>query len=209
MDMAKPFISAYKAGDSTPDKHITSDSLIYWYRPTLRSLDCDATDTCMAPAKNDSGNYFLGRPNGWETLADEVFVVTLLTSPATVVITSGSSSAPLSFDAPAGASAHRAPLLPGRQSFALTRGPDTVLAGASPKDVSAECVCGLYNFNAFVGSLPAAPPDPLGPDGLASLTVGLKVSTCAPTPSLPPALNEAGTTLAEVTVTAAPPEQTP
>jgi hypothetical protein len=61
LDMAKPFISAFKAGATSVSNYITEDELIYWYRPTPRGEDCDATDTCMVPANNASGNYFLGR----------------------------------------------------------------------------------------------------------------------------------------------------
>lgn len=94
----------------------------------------------------------------------------------------------------------------GRQSFSVTRGGATVLSGTSLKDIIGGCVCGLYNFNAYgkeilfvsvtraniwtVGSLPAGPNAPLDAAGLASFTVGLRVSTCSPTPSLgtnPPA----------------------
>lgn len=42
----------------------------------------------------------------------------------------------------------------------------------------------MYNFNAFVGTVPAGAPDALDSDGLAGFTKGLKVD-CAATPSLP------------------------
>ncbi|PSS06984.1 carbohydrate-binding module family 24 protein [Amorphotheca resinae ATCC 22711] len=182
LDMAKPFIAAFHAGATSVDPYITSDQLIYWYRPTLRGLDCDATDTTMVAANNASGNYFEGRPNGWEDMEDSVFVVALLTSPGTVTVTSGGNTQ--SFNAPAGASAFQVDMQVGQQQFALTRGSTTVLSGVSLKDVSSICICGIYNFNAYVGSLPAGFSDPLAPDGLASLTAGLHVSTCSATPSL-------------------------
>jgi hypothetical protein len=150
--MAKPFIAAYHAGDTSVDKYITSDELIYWYRPTLRSLNCDATDTTMVPANNDSGNYFQGRPNGWEDMEDTVFVVSMLTAPGTVTVTSGGNTQ--SFNAPAGASAFQVPMAVGQQQFSLTRDSSTVLSGVSLKDISSTCICGIYNFNAYVGTLP-------------------------------------------------------
>ena len=55
LDLAKPFISAYKAGASSPNSYITSDEIIYWYRINQAALDCDATDTTMVPANNGSG----------------------------------------------------------------------------------------------------------------------------------------------------------
>ena len=181
--MAKPFIAAYHAGAQSADSFITNDQLIYWYRPTLRGLDCDATDTTMVPANNNSGNYFEGRPDGWEDMQDSVFVVALLTAPGTVTIISGGNYQ--TFDAPAGASSFQVDMQVGVQSFALTRGSDVVLSGSSLKDVSSICICGIYNFNAFVGTLPPGPSDPLQHDGLVSLTAGLHVSTCFPSPSLP------------------------
>ncbi|OXV08700.1 hypothetical protein Egran_03537 [Elaphomyces granulatus] len=182
LDMAKPFISAFKAGATSVSNYITEDELIYWYRPTPRGEDCDATDTCMVPANNASGNYFLGRPNGWESMQDTVFVVSLLQSPATIQVSSGSNSQ--TFTAAAGASAFQVPMGVGPQSFTVTRGSNTVFSGTSLKNVVDSCVCGLYNFNAYVGGLPAESGDPLKPDGLAAFAQGLKVSTCSATPSL-------------------------
>lgn len=172
--MAKPFIAAYKAGATSVNSYITDDQLVYWYRPTPKTLDCDSTDNTMTMANNASGNFFEGRPNGWETLADEVFVVTLLTEPATVKATSGNQTKTV--DAPAGASAFSLPMGVGKQSFAVTRNGQTVLSGTSLKDIVDSCICGIYNFNAYVGQLPAPSTiDALQPDGLVSLSAGLKV----------------------------------
>ncbi|KAJ5335775.1 Glycoside hydrolase family 71 [Penicillium brevicompactum] len=145
--MAKPFIAAFKAGASSPDDYITSDRLIYWYRPALRGQDCDSTDTCMAQANNRSGDYFLGRPDGWQSVRDSVFVVSLLRSPASIQIGSGGSL--YQYAAPAGASSHEAPMSPGEQSFSISRDGTTILAGVSLKPIIDGCVCGLYNFNAY------------------------------------------------------------
>lgn len=59
-----------------------------------------------------------------------------------------------------------------------------ILSRDSLKDITDVYSCDIYNFNAYVGALPAGESDPLGPDGLASLTVGWHVSTCSATPSL-------------------------
>lgn len=208
LDMAKPFISAYHAGAKSVDSYITDDQIIYWYRPTLRGLDCDATDTTMVPANNASGNYFEGRPNGWQDMEDSVFVVAMLTSAGTVTVTSGGTTQ--SFNAPAGASAYQVDMQVGQQSFSLTRGGQTVLSGTSLKDISSICICGIYNFNAYVGTLPAGPSDPLGPDGLASLTAGLHVSTCLATPSLgtAPPLQTASVTSTKTTTPGSVPTTT-
>lgn len=147
LEMAKPFITAFKAGASSPDPFIHSDQLIYWYRPTLRNQDCDTTDTCMVSADNTTGNYFLGRPNGWEFMQDSVFVVSLLQSPAIVQIQSGSRLH--HYSAPAGAFAQAVPMTPGAQAFSIHRHGQAVLSGTSLKDIISGCVCGLYNFNAY------------------------------------------------------------
>ncbi|KAJ5835372.1 hypothetical protein N7447_001398 [Penicillium robsamsonii] len=207
LDISKPYIAAFKAGESSPTSYISSDELVYWYRPAPRGVDCDATDTCMVPANNGSGNYFMGRPDGWQSMADSVFVVSLLTSPATVQVNSGGSV--YNYEAPVGASAKEVPMGVGSQSFAVVRDGQTILSGTSLKPIINGCVCGLYNFNAYVGTLPAGFGDPLQPDGLAAFTQGLRAHTCQPTPSLgtvPPAPPSTSTTS---TLPGSPPTTTP
>lgn len=193
--MAKPFIAAYKAGSE--DVSITDDQLIYWYRPTGKDLDCDATDTTMGEADNSTGNYFNGRPDGYQTLEDNVFVVTLLTDAGEVVMNSGGTA--YTYDAPAGASAFSVPFHTGAQHFALNRGGSEVISATSLKEISEECPCGLYNFNAYVGTVPETVAEPLDSEGMASLTAGLNVA-CEATPSLP--ASPPGTTAATTTITA-------
>ncbi|KAL4900408.1 glycosyl hydrolase family 71-domain-containing protein [Aspergillus multicolor] len=183
MDMSRPWIAAYKDGADSVDSYITEDFLVYWYRPAPRDVNCDSTDTCMVPANNGSGNYFNGRPNGWETMEDAVFVVTTLTEPATVTVNSGGNVEV--FDAPAGASAFKVPMGVGSQAFSLSRNGQVFQSDISLLPIIDGCPCGLYNFNPYVGSLPPAPTiDSLQSAGLNSLTQGLHVQTCAPTPSL-------------------------
>lgn len=173
--MSKPFIAAYKAGDTSVDRYIKDEKLIYWYRPTPRDIDCDSTDTTVTGSPgNASGIFFRGRPHGWESMRDEVFVVSLLTAPGTVEVTSGSNTH--RFDAEAGAHAFSAPMGIGPQKFALKRDNKTVMADTSLKDIVDTCVCGVYNFNAYVGMVPPEKDiDRLQPDGLAMLTQGLTV----------------------------------
>ncbi|KAJ7115612.1 glycosyl hydrolase family 71-domain-containing protein [Mycena crocata] len=184
LDMAKPFISAYKAGATSPNSFITQDQIIYWYRPTLSTLNCDATDTTAnTPANNASGNYFMGRPDGYRSMQDAVFVVTLLKTAGTLTVTSGGHTQ--TFNAPAGAASFSVPMFIGQQSFTLARNNVNVLAANSLRDVTNVCPCGLYNFNAYTGSVPENFIDRMGPDGLNSLVAGLHVATCQPSPSLP------------------------
>lgn len=180
--MAKPFIAAFKDGASSASSYVTTDQLVYWYRPTPKLLDCDATDTTMVTANNDSGNYFEGRPNGYESMDDSVFIVSLLTAPGIITVESGQTVQ--QFSAPQGISAYQVPMGVGQQQFFLSRNDTTVLSAISLKDISDTCPCGIYNFNAYVGTVPEASPDALQADGLNSLTVGLHVTTCLASPSL-------------------------
>lgn len=105
--MAKQFIAAYKAGDAIVLPDIEEEMLVYWHQPTKKDVNCDAADTTMEGKPNSaSGNFFVGRPNGYESMTDEVFAVSLLKSPARVTVKSGDQSA--AFDAPAGIGTHRA-----------------------------------------------------------------------------------------------------
>ncbi|KAB8229064.1 hypothetical protein ETB97_001795 [Aspergillus alliaceus] len=175
LEMSKPFIAAYKAGDASVDKYITDEKLIYWYRPTPRDVNCDSTDSTMdGSPNNSSGNFFRGRPNGWETMEDAVFVVALLKSPATIAVTSGNNSK--TFEAQAGASAFTVPMGVGKQKFAATRDGKKFMEDTSLKDIVNTCICGLYNFNPYVGTVPAESTiDKLEQAGLAMLSQGLKV----------------------------------
>ncbi|KAF2205757.1 glycoside hydrolase family 71 protein [Delitschia confertaspora ATCC 74209] len=182
LEMAKPFIAAYKAGASSPNSYITADQLVYWYRPVSKNLNCDATDTCDKDSIPGNENYFKGKPDGWNSMEDSVFVVALLKSAGTVTVSSGSNTA--SFNAPAGASSWKVNMGVGQQKFSLVRGGQTVLSDTSLRDISDVCPCGIYNFNAYVGTVPAGARDVLGPDALTGFMSGLKVSTCQAAPSL-------------------------
>lgn len=181
-DLAKPFIAAYKAGSKSVHEYIKDDKIIYWYRPTPRTVNCDSTDNTMKAGNNDSGNYFNGKPNGWEDMQDSVFVVSLLKSAGSIDVTSGKNTK--TFNAPAGASSFKLDMGVGQQKFSLTRDAKQVLSGTSRKDITDTCPCGLYNFNAYVGTLPEGKSDPLDAAGLVSFTVGLSVKTCSAAPSL-------------------------
>lgn len=181
-DLAKPFIAAYKAGSQSVNEYIKDDKVIYWYRPTPRTVNCDSTDNTMKAGNNDSGNYFNGKPNGWQDMQDSVFVVSLLKSAGSIEVTSGKNTK--TFNAQAGASSFKLDMGVGQQKFTLTRDSKQVLSGTSRKDITDTCPCGLYNFNAYVGTLPEGKSDPLDAAGLASFTVGMSVKTCSAAPSL-------------------------
>ena len=144
-------------------------------------------------------------------MQDEVFVVTLLTAAGSLTVNSGGNVQTQAV--PAGANLVSVPMGVGAQSFSLSRGGATVLSGTSLMEIEDVCPCGIYNFNAYVGSLPASFSDPLQADGLASLTIGLHVTTCAATPSLgtappPPASTTSVGTTPPSTTTTSPPKTT-
>ncbi|KAF2127686.1 glycoside hydrolase family 71 protein [Dothidotthia symphoricarpi CBS 119687] len=163
LEMAKPFIAAFKSGATSPT--ITEEKLVYWYRPMPKGIE-----GCTDP---------LGKPNGWDLMTDEVFVVALLTQAGTVTVTSGPNTK--SFEAPAGASLYKVPMGVGTQKFTLTRGSTEVMSDTSLRDILNTCPCGLYNFNAYVGTVPASPADVLVDNGNIKSGGG----TCEPKSSLP------------------------
>lgn len=176
--MAKPFIAAYKAGKQDPLEYLKEEKLVYWYRPTPKAVECDATDTTMqGGADNSTGNFFTGRPNGFNSMADEVFVVAMLKEAATLHVKVG--QVDQTFDAKPGVWPYRVQMDVGTVNFEVLRNGKRVdsLSGQSLKEISNECPCGIYNFNAYVGTLPAESTlDQLQPDGMTMLDKGLKVS---------------------------------
>jgi hypothetical protein len=128
VDIAKPFIAAYKAGEKSPNQYITDDKLVYWYRPTPKTVNCDSTDTAGS------------KPDGFDTLEDAVFVVALLQAGGKLIVTSGGNSQ--SFDAPAGASSWKVAMGTGQQVFVLERDGQQILSATSLKEITSTCPCG-------------------------------------------------------------------
>ena len=134
--ISKPYIEAYKAGESSPT--VESDQLVYWYRPTPKDVTCS----------NDP----LGPPDGVEMLSDSIFVTTLLTEPATLTVTSGSNDE-ASVEVDAGIVTSNFTMGVGSQSFSVTRGGNEIMGGEGGLDITDECE--FYNFNVYVGSFGA------------------------------------------------------
>ncbi|KAH8694166.1 putative glucan endo-1,3-alpha-glucosidase agn1 precursor [Talaromyces proteolyticus] len=135
-DLFKPYIKAYKAGESTPT--IDTEELVYWYRPTPKDVTCT----------NDT----LAAPNGRDLLTDTVFVATMLKDKATLTITSGS-NAPVSVDVGAGIVTTNVTMGLGTQSFSVSRNNKTILSGAGGLKITDSCE--KYNYNIYVGSATA------------------------------------------------------
>ncbi len=135
----KPYIAAYKARAKSPT--ITQDQLVYWYRPTPKNTKC--TGDPVPP------------PDGIQYLSDVVFVTTMLTSPANLIVKSGS-RAPVTIKVAAGIVTSKVTMGVGTQAFVVQRNGATIISGNGGKAISSSCV--YYNFNAYVGSLSAKAP---------------------------------------------------
>ncbi|OJJ73093.1 hypothetical protein ASPBRDRAFT_73559 [Aspergillus brasiliensis CBS 101740] len=133
-DLYKPYIAAYKSGDSKPA--ITQEGLVYWYRPTPKGVNC--------PEDN------MPAPNGFQMLSDSIFVATMLNSPATLTVTSGS-NAPVKVEVPAGIVTTNVTMGIGAQKFQVSRNGQIILDGKGGLDVADRSK--YYNFNVFVGSI--------------------------------------------------------
>lgn len=129
----------------------------------------------MLDASNSSGDYFHGKPNGWETETDSIFVTAFLTSPGNVTVVSGGGA--FQFNGAQGINAFTVPMGVGSQIFGLWGGGKKVLQDTSPRNVTKICGCGNYNFNAYVGQVPSAQSqDELTAAGTALLTKGIRVN---------------------------------
>ncbi|KAL4807616.1 glycoside hydrolase [Aspergillus unguis] len=133
--IAKPYIAAYKAGETAPS--VESDQLVYWYRPTPKSVPCSKDP--------------LGPPRGVELVTDRIYVTTLLTKPATLTVSSGGQE--FSVEVDAGIVTTDFAMGVGVQTFSVSRGGDEVLGGQGGLDIKDSC--DYYNFNVYVGSFSA------------------------------------------------------
>ncbi|WWD18650.1 hypothetical protein CI109_103103 [Kwoniella shandongensis] len=138
LDFAVPYIKAFKAGSPTPI--IDQDTLTYWYRPHLKSAQCDGTDICGS------------KPTGNEYVSDTIFVAVMTKSGGTVTVTSGS-NAPVTQDVAAGVQMVEVPMGVGKQQFELKSTGGGSGSGSSTVDISSDCWNGIYNFNFHSGTV--------------------------------------------------------
>jgi glucan endo-1,3-alpha-glucosidase len=143
LEFAKPYIEAFKTGSPTPV--IKRDMLVYWHRPTLKNVECDATDSCGA------------KPAGWEVCYtssdileanlsqvrhDEVFVAAFTRTRGKVEVTSGN-NAIFSQDVPIGVTMLRVPMASGVQNFHFSNDAGVDVQGRSPLVVETSCIVSL------------------------------------------------------------------
>jgi glucan endo-1,3-alpha-glucosidase len=131
--LTKYYSTAFKTG-SYPA--ITKDSIVMWSRPHPKA----------ATASND----YIGRPSGWDRTEDNLYAVVLTTGPATVSLTSGSTTT--TFSVQAGLSKLKMPSSVGGISGTITRNGAAVASYKSGNAFSYTNTPITYNFNYFVGS---------------------------------------------------------
>lgn len=124
LDMAVPYINAFKAGQTTVT--VQDEMLVYWYRPHLKSAECDSTDLCGA------------KPTGWDFLEDSVFVTAMTISGGTVTVTSGSNAA-VTTTVGAGVQIFQVPMGVGTQSFSFQTNSGGSGSGSGNVSISADC----------------------------------------------------------------------
>ena len=127
--LAQHYISWYKTGSEPP---INQDALYYFYRTS--STNCVASNTNDVPVTAFMGN-----------VQDVIYTTTFLTSPAQLVVASGST---LTTNAlPAGINCQRTPFAPGAQIFTLTRNSAPVLSVSGPPVLAQ-----ITNYDYFTAS---------------------------------------------------------
>ncbi|KAE8399523.1 glycoside hydrolase [Aspergillus pseudonomiae] len=133
-NLYKPYITAYKSGAIAPI--IEKDELVYWYRPTPKNIACTGDP--------------LPQPNGVSMLHDSVFIATMLTKPATLIVTSGSNQ-PVSIEVPAGIVTSNISMGVGVQKFSVTREGKAIMSGTGGLDIKDNCK--HWNYNVYTGSV--------------------------------------------------------
>lgn len=126
------YVNWYKSGIKPA---VTSDSLYYFYR--THPKDAVATNDTF-PAVG----YFVG------TCTDTIFVTSILTSPATLVVTSGSQTT--TYPVPAGVSHTRIPFQVGAQSFRLIRNSHTVLSQTGQPIIASPAQYDFYYNTGYI-----------------------------------------------------------
>ncbi|KAK6977361.1 glycoside hydrolase [Favolaschia claudopus] len=129
-----PYIAAYKTGGPVTIS-TAQENIVYWYRPHPKGLSCS--------------DPFLGPPTGQSFPSDGIWAATLLASPATITITSGSNT--LKQTALAGINYFSTGMGSGQPTFKLERNGAVITQGTGGLSIDLNS-CNIYNFNAFVGS---------------------------------------------------------
>jgi hypothetical protein len=128
-DLSKYYIQVYKTGNRT----VGQDKVYVFYRSYPKTLNC-----------NDRTG--MGKQQNADSMQDDIYVVTLLRSPANVVINSGSSSKTFE-NVPAGVSTSSIPFGLGSQNVQISRNGQTIGQKTFAKQITGSC--DLYDANTF------------------------------------------------------------
>lgn len=137
MDVAQPFINAFKAGKAEPV--VDKEGVVYWYRPHPKAINCDKTDNCGA------------KPDGWQFVKDVVFVSVMTKNGGKVKVTSGDKRV-VELDAKPGVQMFEVHMGLGKQTFELTTAAGSK-SGTGEVEIKKECWNGNYNYNFYAGSV--------------------------------------------------------
>jgi glucan endo-1,3-alpha-glucosidase len=135
------FISKYKTGNG----QISRDIVVYWYRPFLKGAVASNDPLGQPYVANQDTSRSSYTPS--QVLQDNVYILSILTSPGTLVVANGGTN--VTQNVPAGANLFAAKLNTGTQAVTLYRNNGVVCS--SKGDVSVENNPSAYNYNVFVG----------------------------------------------------------
>jgi glucan endo-1,3-alpha-glucosidase len=153
MDLAVPFIKAYKAGGNAPVVEGLC-RLLAPPAPQVGVMRRHRPGQGQREQDVQPGGVPAGKPQGWEFVADVVFVAVSSKAGAKVTVTSGS-NAPVTLDAQAGIQVFEVPMGTGQQKFELSSGAGSA-SGTSEVPITAGCWQDkLYNFNFHSGLVSA------------------------------------------------------
>jgi len=141
LDFAVPYIEAFKTGATEPG--ITTEMLVYWYRPHLKAANCDSTDNCGTKPTGWNVSLFAGMlplitADEAESLNDSVFVAAMTKSGGSITVTSGS-EAPVTSSVGAGVQVFEVPMGVGTQSFQFCTNEGKSGSATSNVTISADC----------------------------------------------------------------------
>eukprot|EP00026_Physarum_polycephalum_P009599 Phypoly_transcript_09727.p1 GENE.Phypoly_transcript_09727~~Phypoly_transcript_09727.p1 ORF type:complete len:442 (+),score=62.71 Phypoly_transcript_09727:154-1326(+) len=135
------FISQYKTGNG----QINNDTVVYWYRPYMKDSQPSNDPLGQPYVANQDTSRSSYTPQ--QVLEDNVYIVSILTSPGTIVVESGGNN--VTQNVPAGPNLFSAPMNTGIQAITLYKNNKVVCT--STGDVQVGNNPTDYNYNVFVG----------------------------------------------------------
>jgi glucan endo-1,3-alpha-glucosidase len=129
-ELTKYYIKWYKTGQQPT---ITTDKLFFFYRTQPKNIATPPTDQCPLITMDID-----------PTIKDDVYVTTMLTAPAQLVITSGSTTQ--TFNVSSGIQNTSMPFSPGVQTFKIVRNGSTIINAQGAYNIETNPVTRNYNL---------------------------------------------------------------